>query len=68
VLQARKAEVSPNESVRQCRAYRDLHNTLRDAHLIDASRPLEEVARAVEDVILDYMARRMQRRLNLGRL
>jgi thymidylate kinase len=67
VLQARKAEVSPDESVRQCRAYHDLRNTLRDAHLIDASRPLEEVVRAVEDIILDHMARRTQRRLNLGR-
>ena len=65
VLQSRKQEVSREETARQREAYLELARTLPNAHVVDASRPLEEVVAEVERLVLDYMAERTARRLGL---
>lgn len=64
VLQSRKREVSAEETARQRNAYRKLGAKLRAAHIVDASRPLAEVVRAVEEIVLNHLAQRMLRRLD----
>lgn len=66
VLQSRKQEVPVEESDRQRQAYLELARTLPNAHVVDASRPLDEVVAEVEGIVLDYMADRTARRLGLG--
>jgi thymidylate kinase len=63
VLQARKQEVSLEETARQRRAYLSLVRTLENGHVVDASRSLEHVASDVSDVILRHLATRVARRL-----
>lgn len=58
ILQARKKEVSFEETQRQRNAYRALVQKLPNGHVIDASRPLEKVVRDVEQIILQFMAAR----------
>lgn len=65
VLQARKREVSPEETARQRQAYLELAATLPNAHVIDASRPLDEVVAEVQGIVLQYMAKRTARRFGL---
>jgi thymidylate kinase len=65
VLCARKQEVSFEELVRQREAYLKLARTLPNGHLVDASRPLDEVVARTEAIILDFMAGRTARRLEL---
>jgi thymidylate kinase len=65
VLQARKKEVSFEETARQAQVYRAVVGRLRPAHILDATQPVQEVARQMTGRILDYMARRTARRLNL---
>lgn len=68
VLQARKQEVSPDESARQVDAYRAVavSRAMRGrAVLIDASQPLEVVAKACADRTFAFLARRTTRRLKL---
>lgn len=65
VLQRRKQEVSPEETARQRDAYLELAHTLPNAHVVDASRPLDEVVAEVEKLVLEYMAVRTARRLGL---
>lgn len=62
VLQARKAEVSAEESARQREAYLALARTLDEAVVIDAARPLGEVATEVAQAMLDFLARRLETR------
>jgi len=65
VLQARKQEVPPEETARQRQAYLELARTLPNAHVVDASRPLDDVVAEVEGIVLNYMAKRTVRRLGL---
>jgi thymidylate kinase len=65
VLQARKLEVTPEETIRQREAYRKLVGSLRNGHLVDAARPVEEVAAQVDAIVLDYLSRRTARRLGM---
>jgi thymidylate kinase len=67
VLQARKQEVSFEESARQRKAYRSLVGRMVNGHIVDAARPLDEVVRAVNDLILHYLSARVIRRLGLER-
>lgn len=67
VLQSRKQEVPVEETTRQRHAYLDLARTLPNAHVVDASRPLDEVVAKVEGIILEYMAERTARRLGIDR-
>lgn len=52
VLRARKQEVTPEETSRQCRAYREFVSGRRRHEIIDASQPLEKVIEDTEQVIL----------------
>lgn len=66
VLHARKQEVPFEEVARQREAYVDLARGLPEGHLVDASRPLEEVVAEVEEIVVGYLAERTSRRLRLG--
>jgi thymidylate kinase len=65
VLQSRKQEVSLEETRRQREAYLKLVYSLPSGQVVDASKPLQEVIRQVEDIVLDYMVKRTARRLGL---
>jgi thymidylate kinase len=65
VLQARKQEVSFEETARQCQAYRLLAPTLNNCHLVDATQSLERVVDEVGDVILQHLAMRVARRFGI---
>ena len=67
VLQARKQEVSFEETARQCSAYLSLALTLRNCHVVDASQPSECVARQVNDIILQHLTVRTVRRFDLAK-
>ncbi len=61
VLQARKQEVSPAETERQCAAYRRLIAALPNGLVIDAAQPPEKVSAIIQSAILDFMAERTAR-------
>lgn len=61
VARARKQEVTAREAERQRVAYRALAEEL-GAQVVDASQPLQVVARVVADRILDSLAARITRR------
>jgi thymidylate kinase len=65
VLQGRKLEVSPEETARQREAYRALVGSLPNGHLVDAARPVEQVAAQVDAIVLDFLTRRTTRRLGI---
>lgn len=65
VLHARKREVTLAETARQRNAYLELVRALPNGHVVDASRPPNEVGAEVERIILDHMADRTARRLGL---
>jgi thymidylate kinase len=56
VLQARKQEVTPEETARQCNAYLAFVHRLREHRIVDASQPLGKViadaARAIEHALI----------------
>lgn len=62
-IQARKREVAPEETARQCVAYRSTVAALPNGRIVDASRPVAEVVASVRDEILAFMAQRTARRL-----
>ncbi|MBV6396002.1 MAG: Thymidylate kinase [Anaerolineales bacterium] len=62
---ARKPEIPLEEARRLRKNYLNLAKRLPNAHVLDASRPLEEVAAAAEGVILNHLAQRLQKRLGL---
>lgn len=62
ILQARKSEVSPEESERQREDYLRFIATRREAVVVDASRELNEVAAEAARAVLDFLARRLERR------
>lgn len=62
ILQARKSEVSPEESERQREDYLQFVGTRREAAVVDASRGLNEVAGDVTRAVLDFLARRLETR------
>jgi thymidylate kinase len=57
VLQARKQEVTAEETARQCNAYRAFVREQRHYVIVDASQPLDEViadaAHAIEQVLIE---------------
>ena len=65
VLQARKQEVSFEETVRQCRAYVSLGRALVNGHIVEANQIFERVAGDVTDLILRHLAVRTARRFGL---
>jgi hypothetical protein len=62
VLQARKQEVPFEETARQRKAYLSLVQGLRNGRVVDASRPMEPVLGEVSDIILKFLAGRIQSR------
>ena len=67
VLQTRKQEVSFEESSRQRKAYERFARQCKNAVVIDASLPLDEVVSEALEAVVDYMAERTQERLNTRR-
>jgi thymidylate kinase len=63
VVRARKQEVHPSETGRQCAAYRELVARLPGGRIVDAAQPLEQVVETVASAILDFMASRTRQRL-----
>lgn len=63
VIQSRKQEVAPEETARQCHAYRALAVRYANARLVDASQPVENVAQDAIAVIMRYLTNRTTRRL-----
>ncbi len=66
VIQRRKQEVPIEETARQREAYRALLVGQNNAHIIDASQPLAKVVSDVDDAIVNFLRRRLIRRLGLG--
>jgi thymidylate kinase len=62
VLYARKQDATFAEVRRYREAYLDLVRGLSNGHIIDASKPLNEVIAEAEQIILDYLAERTARR------
>jgi thymidylate kinase len=67
VLQARKQEVPIEETHRQQARYRALVGSFSDGHVVNAAQPLQEVVAQVNGIILDFMAKRTERRFGLTR-
>jgi thymidylate kinase len=65
VLFARKPEVPLEEITRQRQEYLKLVRDMRDGHVVDASRPLDDVVAEVECIVLNYMAARTARRMGV---
>jgi hypothetical protein len=65
VLQARKQEVSFEETARQRSAYLSLVRSLPMGHVVDSAQPLEAVTRQVSDIILRQLTRRVANRFGL---
>ena len=58
VVQQRKSEVSPAESQRQRLAYLDMFRLLPNAFVVNAASSVDEVARQVENLILESLLSR----------
>lgn len=65
VVQARKKEVTFEETARQRGAYRSLVEPMRNGHVVDATQPAAKVAADVEKIILGHLADRTARRFGL---
>jgi thymidylate kinase len=63
VIQTRKNEISFEETKRQCKAYRQLFKQFKNATVIDASAHPNHVMVEVNGAILDFLARRTEKRL-----
>jgi len=61
-LISRKTEISFEELERQRKAYVELVGSVQNGRIVDAAQPLEDVAAAIEDIILDLLAKRAERR------
>jgi thymidylate kinase len=66
VLQARKQEVPFEETTRQRQAYLSLVGTIRNGHVVDAARPMEQVIGEVNDIILRQLTTRIAQRFGLA--
>jgi len=62
VLYSRRRELPFEEITRQREAYLELTRNLPNGHVVDASKPLDEVVVRVKQLILDYLAERTARR------
>jgi thymidylate kinase len=63
VLRARKPELPPAEVAQIAERYRRVVGGLPNGSIVDAARPIPEVAASVEAAVLRFMAARMQRRM-----
>lgn len=65
LVQARKQEVSIEETARQRMAYLSLMRTLRNGHVVDAAQPLTRVVDDVSDIVLRQLKTRTALRFGL---
>ncbi|HTD47394.1 MAG TPA: thymidylate kinase-like protein [bacterium] len=65
LLRARKHGADFDDATRQRGAYVSLVRGLRGGHVVDASRPLDEVAAAVQQIIQRHLSARTAQRLRL---
>lgn len=63
ILQQRKQEVPIEETERQRDAYRRLASTFAEAHVLDASESVDEIAERARTVVLRFLAAQASRRL-----
>lgn len=63
ILQARKKEVSVEETARQRDAYLHLISKLPNGFIVNAEGSIEDVVSSVDKIVLSHMASRCQRRL-----
>ena len=61
-LIGRKKEISHEELERQRREYTELVDSLENGRVVDADRPVGDVVKAVEGIILDLLAKRAEKR------
>lgn len=62
VLQARKQEVSLEETARQRRAYRHLAKSVPHGYLVNSDRPLDDVIHDVLEIINEFATMRTKKR------
>jgi thymidylate kinase len=62
VLQSRKQEVSFEETERQRQAFLEVVQCLPNGHVVDASQPVETVARETEQILLTWLEQRLKKR------
>lgn len=65
IVRRRKEEVELVESLRQRQEYLSLGHELRNAHIVDSSRPLDQLVIEVQDLVLQFLSERTARRLRL---
>ncbi len=58
IIQARKSEVTLQETVRQLEVYKKLFSTLKNSYIINANQDPEKVIYDTEKVILDFLTER----------
>ena len=57
ILQARKRELTVEETARQCRDYETLVKPMKNSHIVDATLPFHEVVGTVTDLLLTHVKR-----------
>jgi thymidylate kinase len=62
LIRSRKQEVTFEEMVRQCKEYRELVGSFRNAVIVDASLSLDEVVQTVKQSILEHGTKLSRRR------
>ena len=67
VIQARKQELTFEQTAYEREAYLNVVRGLPNAHVIDASQPVDAVVNEIEDVILSHMADRTATKLERDR-
>ena len=65
VLQTRKQEVPYEESKRQRKEYLKLIKSLKDGYTVDASQDLDSVVRDTDELILEFLEKRYEKRYNI---
>ncbi len=55
ILQARKRELTVEETARQCRDYLELVKPMRNSHILDATQPFAQVVRTAAALVLQRM-------------
>jgi thymidylate kinase len=63
VIQARKQELTFEQTAYEREAYLNVVRGLPNAHVVDASKPIDTVVNEVEEIILEHMADRTGREL-----
>jgi thymidylate kinase len=58
VLQARKRELTVEETARQCRDYLALVKPMRNSHIVDATQPFNQVVQTVTGIVLKRIGKR----------